>query len=167
LRLTRSPWLDCDGRFTVHVRPRIGSPCESKAPSPAHSRGPIDGSARLAIVLPQAFSEKTEGLSRAIFFLVGRTMVLGELLTGQFEWGPSSRSRGSDMGQLVTDSRFLTASPYSSQVHSTDLEGSSPFFKEKTMDHVRSRPERGSGCPWCSCARLSATSGPILFHLSL
>jgi hypothetical protein len=35
------------------------------------------------------------------------------------------------MGQLVTDSRFLTASPYSSQVRSTGPEGSSPFFKEK------------------------------------
>jgi hypothetical protein len=58
-------------------------------------------------------------------------MALGELLTGQFRWGPSSCSRGPDMGQLVTDSRFLMASPYSSQVRSTGPEGSSPFFKEK------------------------------------
>jgi hypothetical protein len=58
-------------------------------------------------------------------------MVLGELLTGQFEWGPSSRSWGSGMGQLVTDSRLLMASPYSSQVYSTGLEGSLPFFEEE------------------------------------
>jgi hypothetical protein len=35
------------------------------------------------------------------------------------------------MGQLVTDSRFLTVSPYSSRVCSTSLKGSSPFFEEK------------------------------------
>ena len=35
------------------------------------------------------------------------------------------------MGQLVTDSRFLAASPYSSQVRSIGPEGSLPFFKEK------------------------------------
>jgi hypothetical protein len=58
-------------------------------------------------------------------------MVLGELLTSQFKWGPSSRSWGSNMGQLVTDSRFLTPSPYSSQVYSTGPKGSLPFSKEK------------------------------------
>jgi hypothetical protein len=35
------------------------------------------------------------------------------------------------MGQLVTDSRFLTTSPYISQIRSTGLEGSSPFFEKK------------------------------------
>jgi hypothetical protein len=35
------------------------------------------------------------------------------------------------MGKLVIDSRFLMASPYSSQVHSTGLEGWLPFFEEK------------------------------------
>ena len=35
------------------------------------------------------------------------------------------------MGQLVIDSRFLTASPYSSRVRSIDPEGSLPFFEEK------------------------------------
>jgi hypothetical protein len=35
------------------------------------------------------------------------------------------------MGQLVTDFRFLMASPYSSQVRLTSPEGSSPFFEEK------------------------------------
>jgi hypothetical protein len=34
------------------------------------------------------FSDKTEGLSSVMVFLVGRTVVLGELLTGWFEWGP-------------------------------------------------------------------------------
>jgi hypothetical protein len=60
-------------------------------------------------------------------------MVLGELLTGQFEWGSGSHLRGSGMGQLVTDSGFLTASPYSSQVCSTGPEGSPPFFEEKPL----------------------------------
>ena len=35
------------------------------------------------------------------------------------------------MGQLVTNSRFLMASPYSSWVCSTGPEGSLPFFEEK------------------------------------
>jgi hypothetical protein len=35
------------------------------------------------------------------------------------------------MGQLVTDSKFLTASPYSSPVRSTSPEGSLSFFNEK------------------------------------
>jgi hypothetical protein len=35
------------------------------------------------------------------------------------------------MGQLVTDSRFLTASSYSSQTRSTSSEGSTPLFEEK------------------------------------
>jgi hypothetical protein len=35
------------------------------------------------------------------------------------------------MGQLVTDFRFLMASPYSSQVRLTGPEGLLPFFEEK------------------------------------
>jgi hypothetical protein len=35
------------------------------------------------------------------------------------------------MNQLVIDSRFLVASPYSSQVYSTGPKGSLPFFEEK------------------------------------
>jgi hypothetical protein len=35
------------------------------------------------------------------------------------------------MGQLVTDSRFLMASSYSSQTRSTGSEGSTPLFEEK------------------------------------
>ena len=35
------------------------------------------------------------------------------------------------MGQLVTDSRFLAANPYSSWVRLTGPEGSLPFFEEK------------------------------------
>jgi hypothetical protein len=34
------------------------------------------------IVTPQAFFEKTKGMSSAMIFLAGRIMVLGELLTG-------------------------------------------------------------------------------------
>ena len=40
------------------------------------------------IVIPQAFFDKMDGLSRAMFFLDGQNMVLGELLTGYSEWGP-------------------------------------------------------------------------------
>ena len=88
-----------------------------------------------------------EGLSRAVFFLGGRNTVLGELLTGRSEWGPGPRSWGSGVGQLVTDSRFLTAGPYSSQVRSTGPEGSLPFFEEKPWTAFSSRLGRGSGCP--------------------
>jgi hypothetical protein len=35
------------------------------------------------------------------------------------------------MGKLVTDSKFLTASTYSSRVRSTGPKGSSPFFEKK------------------------------------
>jgi hypothetical protein len=72
-----------------------------------------------------------EGLSRTMLSLIGRSMVLGELLMGQFGWGPCSRSWGPSMGRLVTDFIFLTASPYCSPVRSTGPEGSSPFFEEK------------------------------------
>jgi hypothetical protein len=83
------------------------------------------------IVLLQVFFEKNGGVEPCHVFLVGQTMVLSELLTGQFEWGPGSHLWGSGMGQLVTDFRFLTASPQSSQVCLTVPEGSSPFFEKK------------------------------------
>jgi hypothetical protein len=92
----------------------------------------VEGLSCLVIVHPQAFSRKNRGVEPCHIFLVGQTMVLGEMLSGQFEWGPSSHSRGSFMGPLVTNFRFLMASPYSSQVRSTGPEGSSPFFEEKT-----------------------------------
>ena len=47
-----------------------------------HSRGLIEGQLIFVIVIPQAFFYKTRGLSHAVFFLDGRNMVLGELLTG-------------------------------------------------------------------------------------
>jgi hypothetical protein len=72
-----------------------------------------------------------EGLSHATIFLAGRTMDLGELLMGQFEWCLGSHSWGFGIGQLVTNSKFLTTSPYSSQVRSTGPEDSLPFFEEK------------------------------------
>jgi hypothetical protein len=52
------------------------------------------------------------------FFLIGRNVVLSKLVMDQSEWGPSSRSRGSDLGQLVTDSKLSMANPYSYQVRS-------------------------------------------------
>jgi hypothetical protein len=82
--------------------------------APARSRGSVEGSTCLVIILPQAFSQKNEGVEPCHVFLVGRIMVLGELPTGQFEWGPGSRLQGSGMAQLVTDSIFLTSSSYSS-----------------------------------------------------
>jgi hypothetical protein len=59
-----------------------------------------------------------------MFFLIGRNTVLGELVAGQSEWGASSRSRGSALDQLVTDSKLLTANPYSYQVCSTGPDSS-------------------------------------------
>jgi hypothetical protein len=76
-------------------------------------------------------------------------------------------SRGSVLGRLMTDSRFLTADPYSSWVRSIDPGGSLPFFEEKTMVRLQSRLERGPGCPRCSDVRVLAASGPILCHPSL
>ena len=108
-----------------------------------------------------------EGLSRAMFFLDGRNMVLGELLTGLSEWGLGFPFMGSDMGQLVTDSRFLVANPYSSSVRSTGPKGSLPFFEEKQWTGNRPRLEHELGCPRRSCARVLAASGPIPFHPSL
>ena len=75
-----------------------------------------------------------EGLSRAMFFLDGRNMVLGELLTGSPSGAPASRSWGFGMGQLVTDSRLLAANPYIFWVRSAGPKGSLPFFEEKTID---------------------------------
>jgi hypothetical protein len=115
----------------IRMRPRIGSLCEFEPPSLHSSRGPVEGSACLVIILPKAFSLENREVKSCHVFLVGRIMVLDELLTGQFEWGRSSRSWGSSMGQLVTDPRFLTASPSSSQVRLTSPKGSSPFFEEK------------------------------------
>jgi hypothetical protein len=66
-----------------------------------------------------------------MFFLVGRNAVLGELVTGESEWGPSSCSRGSGMGQLVTDFKLSTVDLYSYQFRSTGLDGPLPFLGEK------------------------------------
>jgi hypothetical protein len=89
-------------------------------------------------------------------------MALGELLMGQFEWGSSSRSWGSSMGQLVTNSIFLTVSPYSSQVRSTGPEGSSPFFEEKPWT-VRSQDPNMNKDGQGACApRYRPLAGPSL-----
>ena len=75
--------LTCDGSCPIVLRPRIRSPCESNFPrAPTCCRGPTEGWLAFVIVIPQAFFDKTEGLSRAMFFLDGRNMVLGELLMG-------------------------------------------------------------------------------------
>ena len=58
-------------------------------------------------------------------------MVLGEVLTASPSGAPTSCLWGSSMGQLVTDSRFSVANPYSSQVRSTGPKGSLPFFEKK------------------------------------
>ena len=55
------------------------------------------------IVFPQAFFLiKMEGLSRAMIFLYGRIMVLGGLLMGEYEWGPSIPFAGVRLG-LASD----------------------------------------------------------------
>ena len=51
------------------------------------------------IVFPQMFFLiKIEGLSRAMIFLYGRIMVLGELLTGWSEWGLDILLAGIQLG---------------------------------------------------------------------
>ena len=70
-------------RSVVVLRPCIRSPCESNFPrAPTHSRCLVKGRLVFVIVIPQAFFNKMEGLSSAMFFLYGRNMVLGELLMG-------------------------------------------------------------------------------------
>ena len=49
------------------------------------------------------------------------------------------------MGQLVTDSEFLMASPYSFRVHCTGPKGSLPFFEENPWTGNRPRLEHGPG----------------------
>ena len=68
------------------------------------------------------------------------------------------------MGQLVTDSRLLAVSPYSSWVYLAGPKGSLPFFEKKPWTGNQPRLERGPGCPQRSCARVLAASGPIPFH---
>jgi hypothetical protein len=82
-------------------------------------------------LLGRGLKDRTERLSGSTFFIVGQNAVLSELVTGQSEWGPGSRSRGSSLGQLVIDSKLSTADPYSYQVRSTSPDGSLPFFREK------------------------------------
>jgi hypothetical protein len=87
-----------------------------------------------------------------MIFLDGRIMVLGELLMSQSEWGLGSHSRGSSLGRLAIGSRFLTANPYSSRVHSTGPRGSLPFFEEKpwfgyNQDSNMVRDARGAQTP--------------------
>jgi hypothetical protein len=77
------------------------------------------------------FFDKMEGLNSVTVFLAGRTVVLGELLMGWFDWGPGSHSRGSIVGQLVIDSRLSVANPYSSWACLTGLRGSLPSCEGK------------------------------------
>ena len=69
---------------SVILRSHTRSPCESNFPrAPTHSGGPIEVRLIFVIIFPQAvFPIKMEGLSRAMIFLYGRIMVLGELLMG-------------------------------------------------------------------------------------
>jgi hypothetical protein len=82
-------------------------------------------------VLHQAFFDKTEGLSRVMFSSMDESWCSMRCYCASLSGPLASCSWGSNMGQLVTDSRFLMASPYSSQVRLTGPEGSLPFFKEK------------------------------------
>ena len=67
ISLDSDPSLGSD-RSAIIMRPCIRFPCESNFPrAPARSKGPIEGSAHLVIVLPQAFFDKMVGLSRALF----------------------------------------------------------------------------------------------------
>ena len=93
-----------------------------------------------------------EGPSRAMIFLYGRIMVLGELLMGWSEWGPTSHSWRSGLGELVIDSRFLAVNPYSSRDHLIGPEGSPHFFEEKpwivsSQDSNMGQDARGTCVP--------------------
>ena len=72
-----------------------------------------------------------EGLSRAMFSSMDESWCLVSCYRASPSRAPASYLWGSSMGQLVTDSRFLMASPYSSQIRSIDPKGSLPFFEEK------------------------------------
>ena len=63
-----------------HAFDLLVSPTSLETPHVAGVRS--RGQLIFVIVIPQAFFDKTEGLSHATFFLDGRSMVLGELLTG-------------------------------------------------------------------------------------
>jgi hypothetical protein len=67
----------------LFVCDRISGRFASLSPrAPAHSRDPVEGSSRLVIVLPQAFSQKNGGVELCHVFLVRGIRVLGELMTG-------------------------------------------------------------------------------------
>ena len=68
-------------------------------------------------------------------------------INGLVPVGPGIPFMGSDMGLLVTDSRFLTASPYSSWIRSSGHKGLLPFFEEKPWTARCPGLERGPGCP--------------------
>jgi hypothetical protein len=48
-------WLGGHGWLVIHGDHASSLFCESMPPSPAHSAGPAEGSARLSFVLPHAF----------------------------------------------------------------------------------------------------------------
>jgi hypothetical protein len=75
------------------------------------------------IVFPQALFDKMDGLSRAMFFSLDESWCSMSCYQASSSGALASRSRGSGMGQLVTDFRFLTISPYSSQVRSSGPKG--------------------------------------------
>jgi hypothetical protein len=96
------------------------------------------------------------------FSALVENMTLGELITGWSEWGPSSLSWGSSMGQQVTDSRFSMADSYSYHVRSTSPDGSLPFVEENHGSCSSQDLDAG-----CARASVPATSGPIHLHPSL
>ena len=66
------------------------------------------------------------------------------------------------MGQLVTDSKFLTASPYSSRIRLTGPKGSLPFFEEKPWIVLRPRLKLGRDARGSRAPRYWPLAGPSL-----
>ena len=76
ISLDFDPALGSD-RSAIIMRPCIRFPCESNFPrAPARSKGPIEGSAHLVVILPQAFFDKIEGQSRAMFSSMDKSWCL-------------------------------------------------------------------------------------------
>ena len=64
------------------------------------------------IIILEVFFDKMEGLSRAMFFLVGRNMALVELSMDMFKWSSGSRCQAPAHGQAgdalyIPDGRFI------------------------------------------------------------
>ncbi|RLN00903.1 hypothetical protein C2845_PM06G16930 [Panicum miliaceum] len=113
------------------VTTRVVIGCESSPRAPARCRRPVGRLDRLLYVTPQASVRWDGGGEPCHVILVGRTVVLVELQSGQFEWVPVPVRGGPAWAKLVAYPRFRSASSYSSRARSIGPGGSLPFIGEK------------------------------------